>query len=83
MDEWDEGKTRLTDLVRTAAPDVSVVIPVRPSGGVFLIAFARGKAKKFVSVSEDDLIDMVDDHAIETEVLAKVHDAIKDLSAGG
>ncbi|MEW6684260.1 MAG: hypothetical protein AB1451_15290 [Nitrospirota bacterium] len=83
MDEWDEGKARLTDLVRTAAPDVSVVIPVRPTGGMFLIAFARGRAKKFLSVSEDDLIDLVDDHAVETQVMAKVHDAIKDLSAGG
>jgi hypothetical protein len=83
MDEWDEGKARLTDLVRAAAPDVSVVIPVRPTGGMFLIAFARGKAKKFVSVSEDDLIDLVDDHAIESEVMTKVHDALKNLSTGG
>jgi hypothetical protein len=83
MDEWEDGKQRLTELVRTAAPEVSVVIPTRPTGGMFLIALARGKAKKFISVSEDDLIDMVDDHAIETEVLAKVHGAIKDLSAGG
>ena len=83
MDEWDEGKTRLTELVRTAAPEVSVVIPTRPTGGMFLIAVARGKAKKFVSVSEDDLIDLVDDHAVETQVLAKVEDAIKDLGSAG
>lgn len=83
MDEWDDGKNRLTELVRTAAPDLTVVIPVRPTGGMFLIALARGKAKKFISVSEDDLIDLVDDHAIETEVMAKVHEAIKDLSPGG
>ncbi len=83
MDEWEDGKRRLTELVRTAAPEVSVVIPTRPTGGMFLIALARGKAKKFISVSEDDLIDMVDDHAIETEILAKIHGAIKDLSAGG
>jgi hypothetical protein len=36
-----------------------------------------------MSVSEDDVIDLVDDHAVETDVMAKVHDAIKDLSAGG
>jgi methyl coenzyme M reductase subunit C-like uncharacterized protein (methanogenesis marker protein 7) len=51
-------------------------------GGVFLIAFARG-AKTFVSISEDDRIDLVDDHAVETEVMANVHDAIKNLSVGG
>ncbi len=50
---------------------------------VFLIAFARGKAKTFVSISEDDLIDLVNDHAVESEVMANVHDAIKNLSAGG
>jgi hypothetical protein len=83
MDEWEEGKKRLTELVRSSAPDISVVIPVRPTGGMFLIALARGKAKKFISISEDDLIDLVDDHAIETEVMAKVHDALKELAAGG
>lgn len=81
LDEWDEGKTRLTDLVRTAAPDVSVVIPTKPTGGMFLIALSRGKAKKFLSVSEDDLIDLVDDHAVETEVMAKVDTALKELGA--
>ncbi len=50
---------------------------------VFLIAFARGKAKKLVPISEDDLIDLVDGHAVETEVMANVHDAITNLSAGG
>ncbi len=79
MDEWEDGKKRLTDLVRTTASDVTVVIPTKPTGGMFLIALARGKAKKFISVSEDDLIDLVDDHAIETEIMAKVHGAIKDL----
>lgn len=82
-DEWEEGKQRLTELVRSSAADVTIVIPVRPTGGIFLIALARGKAKKFVAVSEDDLIDLVDDHAIETEVMAKVHEAIKELTAGG
>ena len=56
---------------------------VKSTGGVFLIAFARGKAKTFVSISEDDLIDLVDDHAAETEVMGNVHDAITNLSAGG
>jgi hypothetical protein len=83
MDEWDDGKNRLTELVLAAAPDITVVIPVKPTGGMFLIALARGKAKKFISVSEDDLIDLVDDHAIETEVMAKIHEVIKDLSSGG
>lgn len=82
-DEWEAGKQRMTELVRAISPEVTVVIPTRPTSGMFLIALARGKAKKFLSVSEDDLIDLVEDHAIETEVLAKVHEAIKDLSAGG
>ena len=55
----------------------------RSTGGVFLIAFARGKAKTDVSPSEDDLIDLADDHPVEAEVMANVHDAITNLSAGG
>jgi hypothetical protein len=82
MDEWDEGKQRLNELVRDAASDVTVVIPTRPTGGMFLIALARGKAKKFVSVSEDDLIDLVDDHAVETDVMAKVSGALRELARG-
>ncbi|MFZ5875924.1 MAG: hypothetical protein ACOYXU_05885 [Nitrospirota bacterium] len=82
MDEWDEGKKRLTELVRDQASEVTVVIPTRPTGGMFLIALARGKAKKFVSVSEDDLIDLVDDHAVETEVMTKLNDALRGLAGG-
>jgi hypothetical protein len=80
-EEWEAGKQRLTELVRTMNPDVTVVIPTRPTAGTFLIALARGKAKKFVSVSEDDLIDLVDDHAVETEVLTKLRGALDGLSA--
>jgi hypothetical protein len=82
MDEWDDGKKRLTELVRDRASDVTVVIPTRPTGGMFLIALGRGKAKKFVSLSEDDLIDLVDDHAVETEVMAKLNDALRELAGG-
>jgi hypothetical protein len=80
MDEWDEGKKRLTELVRDKASDVTVVIPTRPTSGMFLIALGRGKAKKFISVSEDDVIDLVDDHTIETEVMAKINDALRELT---
>ncbi len=83
MDEWEAGKQRLAELVRTMNPDVTVVIPTRPTSGTFLIALARGKAKKFVSVSEDDLIDLVDDHAVETEVLTKLKSALDGLSVAG
>jgi hypothetical protein len=72
----------LTELVRGAASDVTVVIPTKPTGGMFLIALARGKAKKFVTVSEDDLIDLVDDHAVETDVMATVTDALRELGSG-
>ena len=82
-DEWEAGKQRLTELVRTMNQDVTVVIPTRPTSGTFLIALARGKAKKFVSVSEDDLIDLVDDHAVETEVSAKLKGALDGLSVAG
>ena len=82
-DEWEAGKQRMTELVRAMSPEVTVVIPTRPTSGMFLIALARGKAKKFLSVSEDDLIDLVDDHAIETEVVARVKGALDELSVTG
>ena len=50
---------------------------------MFLIALAQGKTKTFVSISEDDLIVLVDDYTVKTEVMANVHDAITNLSAGG
>ena len=82
-DEWEAGKRRMTELVRAMNPEVSVVIPTRPTSGLFLIALARGKAKKFLSVSEDDLIDLADDHAIETEVVARVKGSLDELTVGG
>ncbi|MEO6667396.1 MAG: hypothetical protein ABIO65_11575 [Nitrospiria bacterium] len=83
MDEWTEGKQRFTELVRGIDSAVTVVIPTRPAAGMFLIGLARGKAKKFVSLPEDDLIDLVEDHAIETAVLATIRDAMRELSAAG
>ncbi len=54
----------------------------RSTGGAFLVAFTRDKAKTFILISEDDLIDLVGDHVVEAEVMANVHDAITNLSVG-
>jgi len=37
-DEWEAGKQRMTELVRAISPEVTVVIPTRPTSGLFLIA---------------------------------------------
>jgi hypothetical protein len=53
---------------------VQVVIPVTPSNSMFLISFTKGSNRKFITVSEDDIIDLPND----TGVLAKITKTVKD-----
>lgn len=60
-------------------PDVQCVIPTVPSNNMFLIGLAKGKAKQFLSVSEDDVVDLPHDEAIRRDVSEKVRKALAGL----
>ena len=78
MDEMEEGKQKFLEVVRGTDAAVQVVIPVTPSNSMFLISLTKGPNRKFITVSEDDIIDMPNDVGI----LAKVAKTVKDAIAG-
>ena len=79
-DEFGDGKTKFLEIVKSLDGEVAVVIPVTPSRGNFLIALSKGKARKFMSVTEDDIVDLPDDSTILEKITAEVKSAITELS---
>ena len=77
MDEMEEGKRRFLEVVKGADGAVQVVIPVTPSNSMFLISLTKGPNRKFITVSEDDIIDLPH----EASILAKVTKTVKDAVA--
>ncbi len=77
MSEIEAGKAKFLELVRGMDAAVQVVIPVTPSNGMFLISLTKGPTRKFITVSEDDMIDLPN----EADILAKVTKVVKDAVA--
>ena len=77
MDEIEEGKQKFLEVVRGVDTAVQVVIPVTPSNSMFLISLTKGPHRKFITVSEDDLIDLPN----EADILAKVTKVVTDAVA--
>lgn len=79
MDEMDEGKQKFLELVKETDAAVEVVIPVTPSNSMFLISLTKGPNRKFMTVSEDDIIDLPNEASILSRVTKTVKDAIAAL----
>lgn len=77
MSELEEGKQRFLDLVRGIDSAVQVVIPVSPSNSMFLISLTKGGNRKFITVPEDDIIELPN----EADIVAKVTKLVKDAVA--
>lgn len=78
MDEMEEGKTKFIEIVNGVDGAVQVVIPTTPSNSLFLISLTKGQNRKFITVSEDDIIDLPH----ETGIFAKVTKVVTDAVAG-
>ena len=79
MNEWDDGKQKFLDLVKSIDSAVQVVIPVTPSNSMFLISLTKGANRKFITVPEDDVIDLPNEADILTKVTKTVKDAVSAL----
>src|SRR5512143_705737 len=77
MDEMEEGKQKFLEVVKGVDGAVQVVIPVTPSNSMFLISLTKGPNRKFITVPEDDIIDLPN----EADILAKVTKTVKDAVA--
>jgi hypothetical protein len=79
MDEMEAGKQKFLEVVKGIDPQVLVVIPVTPSNSMFLISLTKGANRKFITVPEDDIIDLPNDAGILTKVTKTVKDAVASL----
>jgi hypothetical protein len=79
MDEMEAGKQKFLDLIKSVDTAVQAVIPVTPSNSMFLISLTKGPNRKFITVSEDDILDLPNDAGILTKVTKVVKDAVAAL----
>lgn len=79
MDEIEEGKQKFLELVRGIDQSVQVVIPVTPSNSMFLISLTKGANRKFITIPEDDIIDLPHESSILTKVTKTIKDAVAAL----
>jgi len=79
MDDWEEGKKKLLELVHGIDAGVQVVIPTKPTNSMFLISLTKGPNRKFITLPEDDVIDMPGEAAVLAKVTKTVQDAVNTL----
>ena len=79
MGEMEEGKQKFLDLVREIDSAVQVVIPVTPSNSMFLISLSKGGNRKFITIPEDDIIDLSNEADIRAKVTKVVRSAVATL----
>lgn len=79
MDEMEAGKQKFLEVIKGVDGAVQVVIPVTPSNSMFLISLTKGPNRKFITVSEDDILDLPNDAGILTRVTKVVKDAVAAL----
>jgi hypothetical protein len=81
MNEVELGKQKFLELAKTVDSEVTVVIPVAPTNSLFLISLSKGRVRKFMTVSEDDIIDLISDDLIRSEVEDRIRQTIEELTA--
>jgi hypothetical protein len=77
--EFDEGKQKFFELVKGVDAAVEVVIPVTPSNSMFLISLTKGPNRKFITLPEDDMLDLPNEQDIQAKVSKILRDAIGSL----
>lgn len=79
MDEMEEGRQKFLEVVKGIDAAVQVVIPVTPSNSMFLISLTKGPNRKFITVPEDDILDLPNEAGILAKVTRMVTDAVAAL----
>ena len=79
IDEIEDGKRKFLEVVQSIDESVQVVIPVTSSNSMFLISLTKRTNRKFITVPEDDMIDLPNETSIQTNVAKTIKDAIAAL----
>ena len=79
MDELEEGKQKFLELVSALDSSVEVVIPTMPSRSLFLISLTKGANRKFLTVHEDDILDLPQESSVQEKTTAVLQETIGGL----
>ena len=77
MDEIEAGIKKFHELVKGLDATVQAVVPVKPANSIFLISLTKGANRKFITIPEDDIIDLPN----EADIISKVTKVVKDAVA--
>jgi hypothetical protein len=76
MDEFEEGKQKFLDLVTTLDEAVEVVIPTTPSQSLFKISLSKGANRTYITVHEDDILDLPEVSSVQEKTTALLRETI-------
>ncbi|MFQ5508705.1 MAG: hypothetical protein ACE5FN_05115 [Leptospirillia bacterium] len=76
MDEIEAGKAAFIKLLAEIDPEATAVIPSRATADNFLISLTTPTKRVFITLAEDDLIDLAEDDDIVAEVREKMVEAL-------
>lgn len=79
MDELEAGKQKFLELLTTLDASVEAVIPTTPSRSLFLISLTKGPNRKFITVHEDDILDLPEESGVQTKVSTLLQETLAAL----
>lgn len=79
MDEFEEGKQKFLELVAALDGTVEVVIPTTPSQSLFKISLSKGVNRTYITVHEDDILDLPEVSSVQEKTTALLQETIKAL----
>ncbi|MDH5429252.1 MAG: hypothetical protein OEY57_13905 [Nitrospirota bacterium] len=79
MDEFEEGKRKFRELVTALDQTIEVVIPVTPSQSLFKISLSKGANRTFLTIHEDDILDLPEEPSAQKKTTAILQESIAAL----
>ncbi len=76
MDEFEEGKQKFLELVANLDETVEVVIPTTPSQSLFKISLSKGGNRTFLTVHEDDILDLPEESSAQEKTRSMLQETI-------
>jgi hypothetical protein len=79
MDELEDGKQKFLEIVKSLDASVEVVIPTIPSRSLLLISLTKGPNRKFMTVHEDDMLDLPQEPGVQGKISALLQESLGTL----
>ncbi len=79
MDEYEEGKQKFLELISALDEAIEVVIPTTPSQSLFKISLSKGANRTFITVHEDDILDLPEEPSIQEKTKMFIQESIVSL----